>query len=134
MCSLIFISLAVICLLVCLKGSDIKLKKREIMIDRKDSMARRGSQELVDDKSKDGVVGARTVMIRSPTDADAYENADEDADALAVRDSSDINHLDLVVARIDFDDGFLNFRKGDRVQVSLFFFVLFFFLYYTLIG
>lgn len=98
----------VICLLVCLKGSDKILKKREIKLERKGSTKKSANEDVVNSVSSQDQEEATTettaMIVASSKEAD--------------RVSTGVRHTDSqqVVARIDFDDGFLNFKKGEEVQ------------------
>lgn len=110
-CVMIFFSLLtsefflVICLLACFKGSDKLLKKKQKQIKKdRNSIKRGASKDVINDDSREEVITEKTAMI---------EATGNDRLSTGVRHTD----LDQAVARIDFDDGFLNFKKGDRVQI-----------------
>lgn len=98
----------VICLLVCLKGSDKILKKREIKLERKGSTKKSANEDVVNSVSSQDQEEATTettaMIVASSKEADRVSTGERHTESKQV------------VARIDFDDGFLNFKKGDEVQ------------------
>ena len=73
---ILYVFLTVICLLVCLKGSDKILKKREIKLERKGSTKKSANEDVVNSVSSQDQEEATTettaMIVASSKEADRY--------------------------------------------------------------